>query len=61
MEPEVKPHFGFVEPGRIFVENHFHERVVVNASSGKAKEKENFPLQCRDDERLQGVAFFLPL
>ena len=61
MESEIKPHFGFVEPGKLVVENHFHERVVVNASSNKAKEEENFPLQCRDDERLQGVAFFLPL
>jgi hypothetical protein len=61
MESEIKPHFGFVEPGRIFVKNHFHELVVVNASSNKAKEEENFPLQRCDDERLQGVAFFLPL
>ena len=61
MKTEIKPHFGFVEPGRIAVKNHFHERVVVNTSSSKAKEEENFPLQCRDDERLQGVAFFLPL
>ena len=61
MKAEIKPHFGFVEPGRLAVKNHFHERVIVNASSNEAKEEENFPLQCCDDERLQGVAFFLPL
>ena len=61
MKAEINPHFGFVEPGRLAVENHLHERVVVNASSNKAEEKENFSLQCRDNECLQGVAFFLPL
>ena len=61
MEAEVKPHFSFVEPWRIFVKDHLHERVIVNASSNVAEKEENFPLQCCDDKSLQGMAFFLPL
>ena len=61
MKAEIKPHFGFVEPGRIFVEDHLHQRVVVNASINEAEKEENFPLQCCDDKSLQGMAFFLPL
>jgi hypothetical protein len=61
MKSKIKPHFGFVEPGRFAVKSHFHERVIVNTPSNKAKEEENFSVQCCDNERLQGVAFFLPL
>ena len=61
LEAEVEPHIHLVEPLGLGVEYLFHQRVVVDAAGGEAEEEKDLAAHCGDRERLEGIAFFLPL
>ena len=61
LKPKVEPQVNTMEPFQFGVEYLFHQRVVVGASGEDAEEEEDLPTQGREDERLERVAFFLPL
>jgi len=61
LEAEVEPHIHFVEPLGLGVEYLFHEGIVVDAAGEEAEQEKDLPLQGREGERLERVAFFFPL
>ena len=61
LKPKVEPQVDTVEPFQFGVEYLFHERVVVDASGKETEEEEDLPVQGRDGDGLERVAFFLPL
>ncbi len=58
LEPKVEPQIHSMEPFQFWVEYLFHELVVVDAAGEDAEEEKDFPVQGREDERLERVAFF---
>jgi len=60
-KPKVEPQLHLVEPFQFGVEYLFHERVVVDASGKETEEEEDLPVQGRDGDGLERMAFFFPL
>ena len=58
LEAEIEPHIHFVKPLGAGVEYLFHEGIVVDAAGEEAEQEKDLPLQGREGERLERVAFF---